>query len=364
MLNFKSVTSSEPQIRSNPALRHVSEQSGFQKRLSALLEPTPLPFPTFQIVKEGSQFPLSQHPHYAWIRPARLRSQWLILTDELPLMIVDSRDSRRIYSIRIPFDKRRVQHTGPIVCEAAWDPQDHILWIWDVIVWERAVVWNTIPYSRRWELVKTVVGQILDCGHPMSDAEVSVPTWQSLASLKELQDLDPAMSIDFQPEQAGKRRQVFLIKHDGPAFKPESHAERQMVALAHAKIIKKPLPIPPALPTVQTTLPQPAQPILPSNPIQQPPSPPSSVLEEVSPSKQNQTHTHTIGRIQKDTYSKLPDTYRIRSVPDHEDLGLAAIRSLAMSKQLRVALQTAESVLCTIQWFEPFQKYEVKKLHT
>lgn len=361
MLNFKSVTSSEPQIRSNPALRHVSEQSGFQKRLSALLEPTPLPFPTFQIVKEGSQFPLSQHPHYAWIRPARLRSQWLVLSDELPLMIVDSRDNRRMYSIRIPFDKRRVQHTGPIVCEAAWDPQDHILWIWDVLIWERAVVWNTMPYSRRWDLVKTVVGQILDCGHPMSDAEVSVPTWQTLASLKELQDLDPAMTIDFQPEKAGQRRQVFLIKHDGPAFRPESHAERQMVALAHAKLVKKPLPIPPALPTVQTvqTVSKPVQSVAVA-----PPSPPNPVEETSSqPSKQNDPTLHTVGRIQKDTYSKLPDTYRIRSVSDNQDLGLAAIRSLAMSKQLRVTLQTAESVLCSIQWFEPFQKYEVKKLH-
>jgi hypothetical protein len=358
MLNFKSVTNSEPQIRSNPALRQISEQSGFQKRLSALLEPTPLPFPTFQIAKEGSQFALSQHAHYAWIRPARLRSQWLVLADDLPLMIVDSRDSRRTYSIRIPFDKRRVQHTGPIVCEAAWDPQDHILWIWDVIVWERAVVWNTFPYSRRWDLVKEVVANILDCGHPMSDAEVSVPTWQTLASLKEVQELDPAMSIDFQPEKAGQRRHVFLIQHTGPKFRPETHAERQMVALATAKIVKKSLPIPPKLPVAQTTVP-PAPvkptPVKPPTPIQEP--------APVKPAIATSNEKVTVGRIQKDSYSKLPDTYRIRSVSDNSDLGLAAIRSLAISKQLRVALQTAESVVCDIQWFEPFQKYEVKKIH-
>lgn len=359
MLNFKSVTNSEPQIRSNPALRPVNDKSGFQKRLSVLLEPTPLPFPTFQIAKENSQYPLSQHPHYAWVRPARLRPQWLVLTDELPLMIVDSRDSRRTYSIRIPFDKRRVQQTGPIVCEAAWDPQDHILWIWDVVVWERAIVWNTMPYSRRWELVKEVVAHILDCGHPMSDAEVSVPTWQTLANMKEFRDLDPAMSVDFQPEKAGQRRQVFLIKHDGPAFKPESHAERQMVALANSKIVKKPLPIPPALP-IATKVSEPTTVIKPviveelpivSKPPPSPPAPAASIEKQ------------TVGRIHKDTYSKLPDSYRIRSIADNSDLGLAAIRSLAMSKQLRIALQTKESLLCDIQWFEPFQKYEVKKVH-
>lgn len=358
MMNFKSVTNSEPQIRSNPALRQVNEQSGFQKRLSALLEPTPLPFSTFQIAKEGSQFALSQHPHYAWVRPARLRSQWLVLTDDLPLMIVDSRDSRRTYSIRIPFDRRRVQHTGPIVCEASWDPQDHILWIWDVIVWERTVVWNTLPYSRRWELVKEVVGRILDCGHPMSDAEVSVPTWQTLASLKEFQDLDPAMSVEFQPEKPGQRRHVFLIKHDGPAFRPESHADRQMVALANAKNLKKHHPIPPALPIAP---PVSVRPAIVAEAVCIPSSPPPSPLPLP---KQVSTEKQMIGRIYKDTYSKLPDTYRIRSVIDNCDLGLAAVKSLATSKQLRIALQTAESIVCDIQWFEPFQKYEVKKIHT
>jgi hypothetical protein len=364
MMNFKSVTNSEPQVRSNPALRQVNEQSGFQKRLSALLEPTPLPFPTFQIAKEGSQFALRQHPHYAWIRPARLRPQWLVLSDDLPLMIVDSRDSRRTYSIRIPFDKRRVQHTGPIVCEAAWDPQDHILWIWDVIVWERAVVWNTVPYSRRWELVKEVVAHILDCGHPMSDAEVSVPTWQTLASLKELQDLDPAMSIDFQPEKAGQRRHVFLIQHNGPAFRPESHAERQMVALANAKLVKKSLPIPPALPIARKHVDTPPQPIIVKEPVVESAPAPAPAPSPSSSKVSSSTEKHTVGRIHKDTYSKLPDTYRIRSVVDSSDLGLAAVRSLAMSKQLRLALQSAESVLCELQWFEPFQKYEIKKIYT
>lgn len=310
MMNFKSVTNSEPQVRSNPALRQVNEQSGFQKRLSALLEPTPLPFPTYQIAKEGSQYPLSQHPHYAWVRPARLRPQWLVLSDDLPLMIVDSRDSRRTYSIRIPFDKRRVQHTGPIVCEAAWDPQDHILWIWDVIVWERAVVWNTFPYSRRWELVKEVVGHILDCGHPMSDAEVSVPTWQSLASLKELQDLDPAMSVDFQPEKAGQRRHVFLIQHNGPAFRPESHAERQMVALANSKLVKKPVHTPPAIPIAPATTAGIVKPVI----VEEAPAPaPAPAAAPPLPSKQVSTEKHTVGRIQKDTYSKLPDTSRMPS---------------------------------------------------
>ena len=360
MLNYKSVSNSAPQIRSNPALRNAS---GFHEKLSMFLEPFPLPFPTFQIVKESTEPVLSQHPHYAWVRPAHLRSQWLIIADGLPILMMDPKDHSRLSSIRVPFDKARVQHIGPIVCEGAWDAQDHILWIWDVVVWERAIVWNTMPYSRRWELVKEVVAHILDCGHPMSDAEVSVPTWQTLASMKEFRDLDPAMSVDFQPEKAGQRRHVFLIKHDGPAFRPESHAERQMVALANSKLVKKPLPIaskvatPAAAPVQQPIVLE--SPVV-SKPVAAPaPAPPPSPPPPVAA-----VEKQTVGRIHKDTYSKLPDSYRIRSIVDGSDLGLAAIKSLAMSKQLRIALQTNESALCDIQWFEPFQKYEVKKVHT
>jgi len=47
-----------------------------------------------------------------------------------------------------------------------------------------------------------------------------------------------------------------------------------------------------------------------------------------------------------------------------EALGLAAIRSLAMSKQLREAFQvTTDSLVVDIQWYEPFHKYEVRRIH-
>ncbi len=121
MFNYKSVTSSEPQIRSRPALRQISERSGFQKRISTLLEPTPLPFPTFQIMKETSQPTIQQQKMYAWVRPAHLRSQLCVLSAEFPLLCMDSKNTDRLYSLRIPFDKNFVQRFGPIVCETAWD---------------------------------------------------------------------------------------------------------------------------------------------------------------------------------------------------------------------------------------------------
>jgi hypothetical protein len=370
MLNYKSVRSSEPQIRSNPALRRIGDSSGFQKRLSTLLEPISLPFPTFQIAKEGSEFALSQFTHYAWVRPAHLRSQKIVLVDGMPLLLLDTRDSSKMFSLRIPFDKKSVQHSGPIVLEGAWDAQDHVLWIWDVLVWEKQTIWNISSYSKRWELLKRIVSEIMDCGHPMSDAEVKLPTWESLSKVIARQELDPSTSIEFQPEKAGQRRHVFLIQDQGVKFVPKTHHERKQIAneIQDEKPDKRPkpvrsqstMPIHKPIPTpVQTPIPTPVQTQV-QKPIRS-----QSTMPIHKPISQDNKEKHTIARLSKDTIYKLPDTYRLKSVTeDAEDLGIAAIRNIETSKRLRELIKNQSSILVDIQWVEPFQKYEIKKIHT
>jgi hypothetical protein len=274
-------------------------------------------------------------------------------------MLVDSRDTSRMSSMRIPFDKRRVEHTGPIVCEAAWDAQEHILWIWDVIVWERQVIWNFVPYSKRWDILKEVVGKILDCGHPMSDAEVRVPDWVSMAEISKIQDIDVAHAIDFQPESPGGRRHVFRVQNTDIKFKPISYAERKMVADNESRWT---VPAAPDAQTIQTALT--ALTALQATTAPQAP-PVSSDLHTTHPTTTIppvNTERPTVGRARKDTTSKLPDTYILETVTG-ESLGLAAIRSLAMSKQLRTALAKNDSTIVDILWFEPFSKYEIRAVH-
>jgi len=367
MLNYQSVRSSEPQIRSNPALRPVNEKSGFQKRLSTLLEPTPLPFPTFQLVKEASCSVLEKQQLYAWVRPSHLRSQWLVLADGFPTMLLDPKHTSRLSSIRIPFDKQRVQLAGPVVCEAAWDAQDHILWIWDVVVWEKQVIWDRMPYSERWELVKTVFGTILDCGHPMSDAEVRVPTWLSLAELEQLPGLDPAYSVEFQPEKAGSRRHLYLVQNDSVKFKATRYHERKMVAeevpLTNPKkqnvFSITSITSNSSYGFVEDNFPD--LPVVNVKPVEQSVAPVETTLDS-SITTDQPIVKHTVARIRKDPTSRIPDTYRLESLQG-EALGLAAIRSLAMSKQLREAFQVAtDSLVVDVQWYEPFHKYEVKQV--
>ena len=346
MLNYRSVTSSELQVRSKPALRFVSDKSGFQKRLSTLLEPTPLPFPTFQMVTEGSRKTLEQHSYHAWVRPAHLRSQHIILADGLPVLLRNPKQEQKLLSLRIPFDKGRVQKLGPIVCEGAWDHQDHILWIWDVLLWEKQVVWQTLSYSKRWDLVKLVVGELLDCGHPMSDAQVRVPIWETLGEVAKRDEILSGFSIEFQPEKAGMRRHLLVPKRDEVEFVAKNYHERKMMAETVKPQIVAPKPAPPKNVVV---------------PIETPAAPEPKQRQET---KGQQQQERRVARLSKDPHLKLPDTYRLKSIPDEEDLGLSAIRSMEISKVLRLRLAKEASVLVDVTWCEPFQKWEVKQVHT
>jgi hypothetical protein len=84
------------------------------------------------------------------------------------------------------------------------------------------------------------------------------------------------------------------------------------------------------------------------------------VHKEVPKPKNKVVPVEKKGLLKKE---KLPDTYRVLS-ESGEDLGLAAIRSLGMSKELRELFKTNETISVTIMWYEPFQKYEVRQLHT
>ena len=345
MLNYRSVTSSELQVRSKPALRFVSEKSGFQKRLSTLLEPTPLPFPTFQIATEGSRKTLEQHAYHAWVRPAHLRSQHIVLADGFPILLKNPKSDAKLMSLRIPFDKGRVQKLGPIVCEGAWDHQDHILWIWDVLLWEKENVWQTLPYSKRWDLVKTVVGELLDCGHPMSDAQVRVPVWETLKDVAAKEAPASGFSIECQPEKAGMRRHLLLLKSNEVEFVAQNFHERKMVAEKAAPVSA---PAPKPKPVVEHD---------------SSPAPTPVVVESPPKQKAPQQQERHVARLSKDPHLKLPDTYRVKSVTEDEDLGLSAIRSMEISKVLRLRFAKETSVLVDVMWYEPFQKWEVKQVH-
>jgi hypothetical protein len=87
------------------------------------------------------------------------------------------------------------------------------------------------------------------------------------------------------------------------------------------------------------------------------------VLQAIEPRSESQkpTTNETVCKLFKDKVSRGPDTYRLVSNTG-ESLGLASIRSLSLSTALRDALAITDTLTVAIQWYEPFQKYEVKKI--
>jgi hypothetical protein len=335
MLKFTSVRSSEPQVRNPTGLKKQSANSGFHKTITNLLEPIPLPFPSYQIVKENASSILSKHQFYAWKRPAHLRPQWLIVSDLGPAVLVDPRDTTRIFTIKFPFDVRRVQHCGPIVCEGAYDAQEATLYVWDILVWEKEEIYTKQNYSDRWKLLQHVATTILDANHPNSEIRIQLPVWESLASVCGTIP-EKEYAVEFQPEKAGLRRYLWLAPKKTETYHPQTHHERAMVA-KHA-IETKPMFVddPETVSEKQVVLPQETKTVITQK-------------------------THTQGILKKDLRSKLPDSYILSSMSG-EQLGLPAVRRIDLSKQLRTYFTTQESCMVSIQWYEPFQKYEIKSM--
>lgn len=337
MLNYRSVTSSEFQIRSNPALRHASPT--FQKTTQSLLESIRPVYPTYARITPKHGGCLSKQAFHAWLRPAHLRSQWVVITDSMPVILVDARNPRYMSTLRIPANKQRLADLGTIVCEGSWDAQDHTLWIWDVVYWNRADVWNTDPYSVRWGYLKTLLNELLDVGNPMSDAEVKLPEWISLTTLRG-KVLDPAFAVELTPESKGQRRLTFL----NPERKPERKPERTPVSSAV---------------TTNTTVKLPEAPVIQIADFveaAEDAEAPAAPVENVKKPKKLERVT-----LVQDKTSKLPDTYRIQDGTTNH--GLLAIRSLEMSRKIRDLFTKQASLTIDATWFEPFQKYELHKLY-
>jgi len=331
MLKHTSVGSSTPQVRSGGGPRHFQ---GDMSKYSDLLET--MIFPTYNIVKETSQNALQQNLYHVWKRPAHLRAHWLILSENSPSIMVDIRNSDNVRSLKFPYDTRTVQKLGPIICEVAYDSQESTLWIWDLVVWEKKNIWSTMSYSSRWDIIQKLLRPLIYESHPTCDISIKYPSWMTMKDFLSETD-EVGYSYEFQPEKAGQKRLLWLIPKKEDTFKAATFHERKMISETTCIIV------PDEPDEIQKTV------FAPIEVKRERPIPKESVKREEK----------LIGIIVKDKLSKLPDTYKLTSETG-EDLGLAAVRSMEMSSKLRSVGQEGYKV--ELQWYESFQKYEVRRI--
>ena len=272
-----------------------------------------------------------------------------------------------------------------MLCECYWDSVDHDLVVSDVIYYNKTVVWETEDFSERFQrLVEIVQGGILQTTHEYSDCVVSVPAYETLSAAAQWQMNDDAFCAVFQPEDRGMRRfrwtrersdgrsatlahsstvsNGVTLLHPGAAMqrdrpeRPERNQPREYKEKVDQKpnyasaVGKKSLPTaPPLAKSVQA-------PSIQSDSEDEPVVVKTKVTAHSTQAKP--AEGITICTLRLDTKNPLPDSYILQG-PNGADYGVAAVRSLFISLDLREKLKTKDAVQVQVAWYEPFRKYEV-----
>ncbi len=399
-MNYRPINSSTFQVRTQ-ALVHKCNH-GFQKSVLQFLKTVQLPQATYQIIREDLYSILSKFPFYTWSRPSYCRPMWFIVKEDSPCILMDVRNPDKTFTTKIPIHSHGLQTHGPIIGECYYDHQDRKLYVFDILHMNRENLYETKPYRERYNCLKTLFQKVLVAKHPSVELDVIVPKMNSIESILHLQHLDPAMAIEFQPDIQGKKRFVFLYREESRGVIPEfvmrvpEHMKHQKVGYGTAKVaVKNTMEataernrgflVPQTRPAVKDDfkreIPAPRkeihiikpEPKKKDSPIFAPISTPAAPANVIVPLQKHmvsnpikkdkqvisdQLKTCTEAYCKKDTKSKLTDCYILQS-KQGDSLGLASLRKLDISLQVRNLLAEQESILVQIRWHEPFEKFEI-----
>jgi hypothetical protein len=404
MMTHRSIKSSEVHVRTKPALRMC--QPSFQKVVCDFLKRKNIPQVTEHGLRSNGEGALSSKVFYTWRRLAHLRGCFLYMAEGEAVALVppfassctDGRDAKKAWTIRVPINHRLLASVGPVVCEAYWDPMDHDLTINDVLYYNKEFVWDSYDFSERYQLLHTIVNEVIQNTGDYSDCTVSLPPYEKLEEAARWDD-DKTFCVVFQPEDHGSRRFRFWSgTHEQRPERPErpdrqprqdrpersdrqprrhmqiqSDDESESDADAEANhLLKSTHPIPMVLPKqgIQND-PDGLTLDMISEFYSKLPAPTPIVTKIVK--KNNpivNTQDGTIECIlELDTKNPLPDVYKLRTAANGNDgdkgadYGVAAVRSLALSLEIRSMLKAGNKALrVDAAWYAPFKKWEVVKV--
>jgi hypothetical protein len=390
MMTHRSIKSSEVHVRTKPALRMC--QPSFQKVVCDFLKRKNIPQVTEHGLRSNGEGALSSKVFYAWRRLAHLRGCFLYMAEGEAVALVPpfsnsadaNRPDKKAWTIRVPINHRLLASVGPVICEAYWDPMDHDLTINDVLYYNKEFIWDSHDFSERYQLLHTIVNEVIQNTGDYSDCTVSLPPYEKLEEAARWDD-DKTFCVVFQPEDRGSRRFRFWSgtheqrpdrqprpeRSDKPPrrhMQIQSDDESESDAQDH--LLKSTHPIPMMLPKqgIQNDPDGVALDMI-SDFYSKLPAPTPTVTKLVK--KNNpivNTQDGTIECIlELDTKNPLPDVYKLRTAAADgdkgTDYGVAAVRSLALSLEIRSMLKAGNKALCVdAAWYAPFKKWEVVKV--
>lgn len=224
---------------------------------------------------------------------------------------------------------------GGSVLVATLDDVLHSLRLEDVWMWRGQALAGSTPYSRRREKLKEFVER-----HWIPDArllggiftKISEP--MSLAKFSERIDWSSTSSVEFIPEQAGRRRLVWHLEAQQRAaeahagLKGERFAERERERLPHQErntVVGRPAAA--AAPAVASA---------------------PAALQR---------------RARAVPVDKMPDVYDLFG-EDGFPISRASVQQFALSQQLRVAAKDSRELWVQARWRSEFGGYEITGLDT
>lgn len=359
-MTHRSIRSSVVQVRTKPALRLC--QGSFQKVVCDFLKSKQIP----QIIEHGlrsnGKGALTNRPFYGWRRSSHLRSAFLYMESGKPVVLIPPHadEKTKTWTIRIPINHRELETVGPVICECYWDNVDHELIISDVIYYNKEVVWQTKGFTERYDIMHNIIQRITQNTDEYSDCTIVLPHYESLESVSKWNDIDSdkAYCVSFQPEDAGARRFRYVVGANQSEKKPYEKREPSRFNTNKALEIQsdeeEAVAVAVAVPEKIYTY---TNPLLPA---------PTPIVHNTA---HTPTHMPTTANIVKegsqictltlDTKNPLPDVYKLQGESGKKDMGVAAVRSLDLSIQLRSIMKNKQSLRVQVTWYNPFKKWEV-----
>jgi hypothetical protein len=335
---------------------------------------------------------LTSKVFYVWRRLSHLRSAFLYIAEGTPVVMIPpfAKEDGKAWTIRVPINHRAAAAVGPIICECYWDPMDHDLTVSDVIYYNKELVWETHDYSERFQMLHTIVNDVIQNTDDFSDCVVSIPPFEKLSVAAGWEE-DDAFCVAFQPEDRGSRRFRWTSVSAGagagagagPRTNPKKYTEEKRTTRTERPIHRTigiideddEFDFIPAKPTVEPDDSETIDIDMLNEYTSKLPAPSAIVTELV---KKNESATTTTKKkdmpiaaaaadtivclLELDTKNPLPDVYVLRRESGGASCGIAAVRSLAVSLEIRAALKRVGTLRVNAVWYEPFKKWEVVQI--
>jgi len=212
---------------------------------------------------------------------------------------------------------------------SAYLMKDGTLVVEDVLVWKKNPVWSTKPFHERWKLLAQFLETEFRQDTALQGLRISVANYEPLSAMKRP---DASSVLEFVPNGM-KQKRLIWIEERSPAGPSTT---RSVAPVSKIVLLRKP-PVSTNViteATVQTAVQTPVQtPVLPSS-------------------------GSTGSMVARRETLLGPDVFSVWR--DGEKLGLALVRTLAISKALRLAKE--DSIGIKAIWNKQFEKWEIQSL--